>query len=87
MTTAYDLYAIEAADLQGARRIVESALALTLAAHESGFHGGEYFRASVIVSPKGRKLPQAGATARRCSQLVDRAMLKEDMARSGMTEV
>ena len=44
MTTVYDLYAVGGASLEEARRVVEAALNLCLLAHESGFHGGEYFR-------------------------------------------
>lgn len=44
MTDRYDLYAVACADLDQGRRLLEPALDGTLQPHESGFHGGQYFR-------------------------------------------
>ena len=44
MTTSYDLYVVACTDLDQGRHLLEPALGVTLQPHESGFHGGEYFR-------------------------------------------
>src|SRR5687767_9068848 len=40
----YDLYGIDATDLDAARRLVEGLLELRLVAHESSYHCGDYYR-------------------------------------------
>jgi hypothetical protein len=41
---AYDLYGVEAGDLEGARSLIESRLGISLLGHESGYRGGAYYR-------------------------------------------
>jgi hypothetical protein len=44
MSARFDLYGSRVDDLDNVRTLVESVLGVTLAAHESGYHGGSYYR-------------------------------------------
>lgn len=44
MKEKFDLYAINASCLEDARTRVENILGLSLTEHESGYHGGVYYR-------------------------------------------
>ncbi|MFT5037275.1 MAG: hypothetical protein ACI9VM_000854 [Candidatus Azotimanducaceae bacterium] len=40
----YDLYGIQSSSLDQARKILETTLELNFKAHESSYHGGDYYR-------------------------------------------
>lgn len=46
----YDLYGIAAVSLEEAREIVEVTLRIHMQAHESGYHGGVYYRMNDVGS-------------------------------------
>jgi hypothetical protein len=47
----YDLYGYNGdADIHAARGLVENAIGIQLAAHDSSYHGGEYYRNGLVGS-------------------------------------
>ena len=48
MTATYDLYGLIVASLEEAKTLIEKALGISLAAHESGYHCGAYYRSGDV---------------------------------------